>query len=100
MHGLTRRLGRRHVLMDYHNSGSSLARLFLDNVTDRDLRLCLSYTIMPPIVPDNAEGEGIDLQVRFFSRSARSTRALHLIQSPPSLLRLFFDFPVRCAVLW
>jgi hypothetical protein len=32
-----------------------MARFILDNVTDRDLRLCLSYTVMPPMESDMVE---------------------------------------------
>lgn len=37
-----------YVLKDYHVSGSNLARVVLDNITDSHLKQCLSYTIMPP----------------------------------------------------
>mmetsp|Transcript_24105 Transcript_24105/g.71908 ORF Transcript_24105/g.71908 Transcript_24105/m.71908 type:complete len:1996 (-) Transcript_24105:489-6476(-) len=42
----------KHVLMDYDQEGSRLARMVLDNITDDTLRICLTYMVTPPTRPD------------------------------------------------
>ena len=45
----------KYVLSDFANAGGHIARLCLDNITDRHMRQCLEYTVVPPADNDDAD---------------------------------------------
>lgn len=45
----------KYVLSDFANAGGHIARLCLDNITDRHMRQCLEYTVVPPSDNDDAD---------------------------------------------
>lgn len=68
----------KNLLMNSHSNGSGLAQIMLHQVTDRNLRMCLEWTILPPSDLPSVHDGSLDWIQRQASLDVKARHAVQL----------------------